>query len=148
MSDAPTITIGHKAHRPTTARTQGEINANARAGGTAGDRKMGQANKGHQGKPGTDHQRIAKLDRENEVAPPPKISLSVGKAIMQGRQATGLTQKDLATRISEKPSVIQEYESSKATPNPQILGKLERILKIKLRGKDIGAPLGGPKKSA
>ncbi|TIC72683.1 galactose oxidase [Wallemia mellicola] len=26
MSDAPTITIGHKAHRPTTARTQGEIN--------------------------------------------------------------------------------------------------------------------------
>lgn len=29
---------------------------------------------------------------------------------MQGRQATGLTQKDLATRISEKPSVIQEYE--------------------------------------
>lgn len=28
---------------------------------------------------GTDHQRIAKLDRENEVAPPPKISPSVGK---------------------------------------------------------------------
>lgn len=62
---APTITIGHKAQRPTTARTQGEINggfyrqrrgykltsstANARAGGAAGDRKMGQANKGHQG---------------------------------------------------------------------------------------------------
>lgn len=28
---------------------------------------------------GTDHQRIAKLDRENEVAPPPKILPSVGK---------------------------------------------------------------------
>lgn len=28
---------------------------------------------------GTDHQRIAKLDRENEVAPPPKIAPSVGK---------------------------------------------------------------------
>ncbi|TIB19622.1 hypothetical protein E3P89_03802 [Wallemia ichthyophaga] len=140
MSDAPTITIGSKAHRPTTAKTQGEINANLRSGGSAGDRKMGQANKGHQG---TDHQKIVKLDRENEVAPPPKISLGVGKAIMQGRQATGLTQKDLATRISEKPSVVQDYEQSKATPNPQILGKLERILKIKLRGKDIGAPLGG-----
>ena len=70
---------------------------------------MGQANRAHQG---TDHQRIVKLDRENEVAPPPKISLTVGKAIMQGRQATGLTQKDLATRISEKPSVIQDYEVS------------------------------------
>ncbi|TIA88850.1 hypothetical protein E3P99_02361 [Wallemia hederae] len=137
---APTITIGSKSQKPTTARTQGQINANLRAGGSAGDRKMGQANKAHQS---TDHQRIAKLDRENEVAPPPKISLSVGKAIMQGRQAIGLTQKDLATRMSEKPSVIQDYESSKATPNPQILGKIERILKIKLRGKDIGAPLGG-----
>ena len=29
---------------------------------------------------------------------------------MQGRQAIGLTQKDLATRMSEKPSVIQDYE--------------------------------------
>lgn len=28
---------------------------------------------------GTDHQRIAKLDRENEVAPPAKISPTVGK---------------------------------------------------------------------
>ena len=28
---------------------------------------------------GTDHQKIAKIDRENEVAPPPKVSASVGK---------------------------------------------------------------------
>lgn len=28
---------------------------------------------------GPDHQRIAKLDRENEVAPPPKVLPSVGK---------------------------------------------------------------------
>ena len=28
---------------------------------------------------GTDHQRIAKLDRENEVAPPTKIAPSVGR---------------------------------------------------------------------
>ena len=28
---------------------------------------------------GTDHQKIAKIDRENEVAPPPKISLTVGR---------------------------------------------------------------------
>lgn len=28
---------------------------------------------------GTDHQRIAKLDRENEVAPPAKIAPTVGK---------------------------------------------------------------------
>ncbi|EPQ27979.1 uncharacterized protein PFL1_04306 [Pseudozyma flocculosa PF-1] len=95
---------------------------------------------------GPDHQRIAKLDRENEVAPPPKVAPSVGKAIQQGRQALNLTQKDLGTKIMEKPQVIAEYESGKAIPNPQILGKMERVLGVKLRGKDIGAPLGGPKK--
>jgi putative transcription factor len=35
---------------------------------------------------GTDHQKIAKIDRENEVAPPPKISLTVGKVrALRGR---------------------------------------------------------------
>ncbi|KAN0063858.1 multiprotein-bridging factor 1 [Thecaphora frezii] len=95
---------------------------------------------------GPDHQRIAKLDRENEVAPPPKVAPSVGKAIQAARQHLGLTQKDLGTKIMEKPQVIAEYESGKAIPNPQILGKMERVLQVKLRGKDIGTPLGGPKK--
>lgn len=45
-----------------------------------------------------------------------------------------LTQKDVAQKINEKPSVIQDYESGRAIPNPQILGKLERILGVKLRG--------------
>jgi len=45
-----------------------------------------------------------------------------------------LTQKDVAQRINEKPSVLQDYESGKAIPNPQILGKLERVLGVKLRG--------------
>ena len=88
-------------------------------------------NKGHAP---VDHQRIAKLDRENEVAPPPKVAPSVGKAIGQARQAKGLTQKDLGTKIMEKPQVIAEYESGKAIPNPQILAKMERALGVKLRG--------------
>lgn len=88
-------------------------------------------NKGHQG---TDHQRIAKLDRSDDVAPPSRVAPSVGKAIGQTRQAKGLTQKDLAVRINEKPSVIQEYESGKAIPSAQILAKMERILGVKLRG--------------
>ena len=37
--------------------------------------------------------------------------------------------------INEKPSVIQDYESGRAIPNPQILAKLERALGVKLRGK-------------
>ncbi|WFC98637.1 multiprotein-bridging factor 1 [Malassezia yamatoensis] len=94
------------------------------------DRKTG-LNKGHQG---TDHQRIAKLDRENEVAPPPRVAPTVGKAIGQARQEKGLTQKELGTKINEKPNVIADYESGKAIPNPQILAKMERALGVKLRG--------------
>lgn len=78
-----------------------------------------------------------------------------------------LTQKDLAQKVNEKPSVMQEYESGKAIPSVQILGKLERILGVRLRGtvfllfllashlnpfsscsgSNIGEKLGGPKKS-
>lgn len=66
---------------------------------------------------------------------------SVGKIIGQTRQAKSMTQKDLAVRINEKPSVIQEYESGKAIPHAQILSKMERVLGVKLRGKDIGNPV-------
>ncbi|KAM7277744.1 hypothetical protein ACFE04_004878 [Oxalis oulophora] len=37
--------------------------------------------------------------------------------------------------INEKPQIVQEYESGKAIPNQQIIGKLERALGAKLRGK-------------
>ena len=49
-------------------------------------------------------------------------------------------------RINEKPTVINEYESGKAVPDQQVLGKIERALGIKLRGKDKGQPL--PQKGA
>lgn len=45
-----------------------------------------------------------------------------------------LSQKDVAQKISEKLSVLQDYESSKAIPNPQILAKIEGVLGVKLRG--------------
>jgi putative transcription factor len=57
------------------------------------------------------------------------------QAIQDARLALKFSQKDLAEKINEKTSVIQDYESGKAIPNPQILGKLERHLGVKLRGK-------------
>lgn len=35
--------------------------------------------------------------------------------------------------INEKPSVINEYESGKAIPNPQVLQKLSRALGVTLK---------------
>jgi putative transcription factor len=40
--------------------------------------------------------------------------------------------------MNEKPQVVNEYESGKAVPNPSVLGKMERILGVKLRGKIEG----------
>jgi putative transcription factor len=138
--------IGFKAKAPKVARNAADLNAARRTGAVvATDKKTtGGGNKAHSG---PDHQRIAKLDRENEVAPPPKVNASVGKAIQTARMDKELTQKDLAQKINEKPSVIQDYESGKAIPSPQILSKMERSLGVKLRGADIGKKLEGPKKS-
>uniref|UniRef100_A0A4W5KKF7 HTH cro/C1-type domain-containing protein n=1 Tax=Hucho hucho TaxID=62062 RepID=A0A4W5KKF7_9TELE len=89
----------------------------------------------------------AKLDRETEELQHQRVSLEVGKVIQQGRQNKGLTQKDLATKINEKPQVIADYECGKAIPNNQVMGKIERAIGLKLRGKDIGLPLEAkPKK--
>jgi len=93
----------------------------------------------------------ARLDAETEELKHDKVSMDVGKLIQKGRQAKEMTQKDLATKICEKPQIVTEYESGKAMPNQQILGKLERALGIKLRGKDKGQPLvpkGGKDKAA
>ena len=51
------------------------------------------------------------------------------------RMELKLSQKEVAQKINEKPSVLQDYESGKAIPNAQILSKLERTLGVKLRGK-------------
>ena len=85
---------------------------------------------------------LTRVDREDEPNKIATISLDVSRAIQQGRMAKSLTQKELATKINEKANVIQDFEAGKAKPNQQVLGKLERVLGIKLRGKEIGTPLG------
>ncbi|KAK9745998.1 helix-turn-helix protein [Popillia japonica] len=80
----------------------------------------------------------AKLDRETEELKHERISLDIGRLIQQGRQAKNLSQKDLATKINEKPQVITDYEAGRGIPNNVIIGKIERVIGIKLRGKDLG----------
>uniref|UniRef100_A0A0K0FYM6 Endothelial differentiation-related factor 1 (inferred by orthology to a human protein) n=1 Tax=Strongyloides venezuelensis TaxID=75913 RepID=A0A0K0FYM6_STRVS len=81
-----------------------------------------------------------KLAEETEELHHDRISLDLGKLIQRVRMDLGMSQKDLAVKINEKHTVITEYESGKAIPNQQIFSKLERVLNVKLRGKDIGKP--------
>jgi putative transcription factor len=48
--------------------------------------------------------------------------------------------------VNEKPQVVNDYESGRAIPNQQVISKLERAVQVKLRGKDMGQPLGPKKK--
>lgn len=141
--DSKTV-IGFKRQTAKVTTKSSDLNAARRVGAVVStDKKIAS---GSNKVAGTDHQRIAKLDRDNEVAPPAKVAPSVGRAMMDARLDKKYSQKDVALKINEKPTVLQEYESGKAIPNPQILAKLERVLGVKLRGSDIGKPLGGSKK--
>ncbi|TID17256.1 hypothetical protein CANINC_004020 [Pichia inconspicua] len=145
MSDWDTVTVvGRKAKvggtgpKERVVKTAGEINAARRAGAiTHVDKKYGIGNS----KSDPEGQRLTKVDRADDIVVPKKIDVSVGKAIQKGRQDKGLSQKDLATKINEKPTIINDYEAGRGVPNQQVLAKIERVLGIKLRGKDIGAPL-------
>ena len=136
--------IGKRAPRSGDLKTESAIAAAQRAGVAIDTSKKFAAghNKQHEAAKNT-----AVLDRETEELHHERVGKDVARVMQQARVAKEWTQADLARHINEKQQVINEYEQSKAIPNQQVLGKLERALGVKLRGKDIGQPLStGPKK--
>jgi len=155
--------------RPTAVKGNAAINAAARQGGVQAEKKyygtcslsisllIRIAGQNAKAARSTEGQHLTKIDRENEVAPPPKLDITVGKTIAKARAEKDppMKQSELAQKINEKPSVINgsishmsdvadfalDYENGKAIPNQQILAKMERVLGVKLRGKDIGSKL-------
>lgn len=132
------VLVLRKHAKKSDLKTNQAINNARRHGQTVDTAKK--FNAGANRKVATD-KNTAKLDRETEELHHDRITMGVGKAIMQGRQAKEWTQKDLATKVNEKPQVINDYEAGRAIPNQQILAKIERQIGLKLRGKEIGMPL-------
>lgn len=143
-SDWDTVTVlRKKAPKASTLKTESAV-AQARRQGLeveTSQKYNAGTNKQH-----TAPKNTAKLDRESEELKHKTVSHSVSKLIMQGRQAKGLSQKDLATKICEKPQIVNDYEAGRGIPNNLILGKIERVIGIKLRGKEIGTPMAPPGK--
>ena len=83
----------------------------------------------------------ARKIEESEELKHSKVDKKLSVAIQQARMAKKMTQKDLATKINEKPQIVGEYENGKAIPNGQIISKMERVLGVKL-------PRPGKKKPA
>lgn len=98
------VKIGKSANSTRTgvARTQAEINAAQRSGAVVGTEKKFAAgsNAAHKD---TEGQKLAKIDRENDVAAPKKLDADVGKAISKARMDKGMKQAELAQKINEKP---------------------------------------------
>lgn len=128
-----------KTPKATEARSNKAVNQAKRSGAEIETSKKygGGGNKQHMGSRDT-----SAVCRDTEETKIETVSLDVGKLIQKGRTEKGLTQKELATRINEKPQVINDYEAGRAIPNNQILSKIERIIGLKLRGKDKGQPFG------
>ena len=137
--DWETVNVG-RSTKPFKKPTQGDkkqsLTSAQRSGAAVSQaRQFATANKsvGGHGPMGTSAGAGArKLAEETETFKVQKTGLAFGKALMQARMAKKMSQKDLGTKINEKPQVIQQYEQGKAVPNPAIISKLERALGAKL----------------
>ena len=76
-----------------------------------------------------------KLDAAEEAEKHKTVTREQGLMIQNTRKAKGLTQKQLANQIKEKPDVIKQYESGKAIIDNKIISMLQRKLNINLRNK-------------
>lgn len=138
MGDYDTSVTNIGKWRGRQSNTQQAVNAAMRDGKAVDTTKKFAA---AQNKQSSAAKNTAKLDRETEELHHDHVSLSLSRVIQTARQAKEWTQKELATKINEKPQVINEYESGKAIPNQQVISKMERCLGVRLRGKDMGQPI-------
>ncbi|KPA82627.1 hypothetical protein ABB37_02469 [Leptomonas pyrrhocoris] len=83
-----------------------------------------------------------KLDEDNESLKVKKVDPHLRVRIMKARQGLNWSQQDLAQRISERASVVAEYENGKAVPDERVIVKMEKALGMHLRGAKAGEPMG------
>lgn len=88
----------------------------------------------------TTSDKMNKLDNATDQYSHKKVEKSLSSMIRDTRQKLGISQKDLAKSINEKPIVINQYENGTAIPNNQIIQRLENALNVFLRGKKKGEP--------
>lgn len=86
---------------------------------------------------GTKSSAMRKLDDATEVVKPQRINPKIKERIVQARTLNKISQKVLAQRCQVQPTIVQQYENGKAKADVNVLRKMERVLKVKLTGKEF-----------
>jgi len=90
---------------------------------------------GGKNKKGTGGAGVSATKLDDNEAPDFKhatITLDFKLALQKARTEKKWSQKDLAQKVNVKQSVINDYESGKAIPDPALISKLNRVLGVSL----------------